>query len=356
MSDVCYAEKSWNPLASTVELTTLTLRAEGRRTALAHLNLVAMGEAFLRGQWVGGGGSERVLGDGPAGGGVVPVVRASGSVMLVKARRAREFAQALGQLAVAQSGGAEAVAALAAQAQHDGVPLWIARRQSSGPTGEMITVTVDRRLVRADVWGPGTPVIRLRGPYGMPARHRDAASMLTVTIGEQPATLSVTHSWRKSQRTVSLQSAQGHWELRRRNGRASRLLRNGQLVAELSRAQAADHRGRPLLPLADVWYESRDPLDALVAQFFAIAFALGDGTGSIRFGTRRPAPSPGEPIAWEQPWFTHIGGGSEDSGGGSDGADGWGDGGGNSDGGGGDGGGGDGGGDGGGGDGGGGGD
>ncbi|MBC3981596.1 hypothetical protein H8N01_03170, partial [Streptomyces sp. AC536] len=326
MNDVSYAERSWVPLAVTVELNDRSLRVGGTRTPLSHLNMVAMADAFLRGQWLGGGGAERPLDGLPTGSGVVPVVRASGSVKPVKARRAREFADALGQMAVRVSGGAEAVATAAAQARGEGVPLWIARRQAPGPTGP-ITVTVDRRLVRADVWGADTPVVRLRGPYGMPYGTRDAASLLTVTVDERPASLAVRQSWRKSQRAVTLRTERGEWELRRYDHRGSELRRDGRLVARLTRAEPARTRDQPLLPLAGVRYESADPLDAVLAQFFAIAFALGDGTGSIRFGTRRPAPDPGEPITWEQPWFTHIGGGSDDSGGGS-GGDGWGDGGG----------------------------
>ncbi len=168
VNDVSYAERSWVPLAITVELNDRSLRVGGSRTPLSHLNMVAMADAFLRGQWLGGGGAERPLDGLPTGSGVVPVVRASGSVKPVKARRAREFADALGQLALRRSGGADAVAVAAAQARGEGVPLWIdspppgARAHRPHHRDRGPPAGARKRL------GRGHPVVRLRGPYGMP--------------------------------------------------------------------------------------------------------------------------------------------------------------------------------------------
>ncbi|MFE0733222.1 hypothetical protein ACFW2X_34320 [Streptomyces antibioticus] len=100
MSQVLYSERSWNPLARTVELTEAGLRRGGRTTALGELNLAAMAEAFLRGRWLGGGGAERPrerLANGP---GVVPVTRVTGTAAPLRVRHAAEFADRLGELAV----------------------------------------------------------------------------------------------------------------------------------------------------------------------------------------------------------------------------------------------------------------
>ncbi|MFS8666100.1 MAG: hypothetical protein LOD84_10585, partial [Limnochordales bacterium] len=59
LSRVLYGEQSWNPLARTVELTEERLRVGRRATPLEELHLAAMAEAFQRGQWLGGGGTER---------------------------------------------------------------------------------------------------------------------------------------------------------------------------------------------------------------------------------------------------------------------------------------------------------
>ena len=71
MSQVLYGERSWNPLARTVELTGDQLRRGGRATPLGELNLGAMAEAFRRGSWLGGGGAHR-SGVGHRRGVVVP--------------------------------------------------------------------------------------------------------------------------------------------------------------------------------------------------------------------------------------------------------------------------------------------
>ncbi|WP_059010377.1 hypothetical protein [Streptomyces specialis] len=334
MSNVIYAEKSWNPLSVSVNLTDGELRVGTRRMPLAELNLPAMADAYLRGGWLGGGGSERPLSAIPAGAGTVPVIRATGAAKPVRVRRAAEFVRVLGDLAVRLSGGRDAVAQAAERAAHEGVPLWMARRVAHGPAGPVV-VAVDRRLVRADVWTPGLPVARLRGPYGMPAGLTDVPPALVVTLGEMPAHITLVQNWRKSKRTVIVQAAQGRWELWRHDARASRLLRDGRPVALLRRPAPTAGRGDVLLPLADVRHETGDPLDAVVAHFFAVVFGLGDATGTIRFGTRHRLPEPEEPRVWEEPWFTGLGRGGDDSGPGG-GGDGWSDGG---DGGGGDGGG-----------------
>lgn len=61
MSQALYSERSWNPLARTVELTEDGLRVGGWTMPLSELNLGAMAEAFQRGCWLGGGGTERPL-------------------------------------------------------------------------------------------------------------------------------------------------------------------------------------------------------------------------------------------------------------------------------------------------------
>ncbi|MFE7973941.1 hypothetical protein [Streptomyces shenzhenensis] len=165
MSQVLYGERSWNPLARTVELTEDRLQRGGNSTPLSELNLGAMAEAFQRGRWLGGGGAERPLGRLADGAGIVPVTRITGTTTPVKVRQAAEFARALGKLAVRHCGGPDQVAALAARARAEGVPLWIARRFAPGPAGP-VAVTVERRLVRVDVWGPHAPVVRIRAPHG----------------------------------------------------------------------------------------------------------------------------------------------------------------------------------------------
>lgn len=52
-----------------------------------------------------------------------------------------------------------------------------------------------------------------------------------------------------------------------------------------------------LLPLAPVRYESADPLDAVMAQVFAVAFGIGDTTGLARFRSERRPVNGAEPPA-----------------------------------------------------------
>ncbi|MFE0674312.1 hypothetical protein [Streptomyces sp. NPDC058867] len=350
VNQVLYAEQSRNPLARTVELTEEGLRRGFRTTPLGELNLAAMADAYLRGQWLGGGGSERplqALADGP---GAVPVTRATGTTKPYKVRDAAGFARTLGELAVRHCGGPERVAALAQQARTEGVPLWLARRYAPGPTGA-VAVAVDRSLVRVDVWAPGAPVVRIRAPYGFLGEGADSSQGLRLTVGEAPAQLTFTKKLRKSRSRVEVRCAGHCWELRRESARSSWLLRDERRVALLSR-----HAGRPelqpgtiLLPLTPVYHESGDPLDAVMAHAFAVAFGFGDTTGAARFRRERRRRLGGEPVApdywWDRPWFSNLGQGRDDneSGGGdgwgSDGGDG-GDGSGGGDGGGGDGGGG----------------
>jgi hypothetical protein len=328
VSRVLYGERSWNPLARTVELTEDALRRGGRVTPPSELNLAAMAEAFLRGYWLGGGGTERPLGHLPDGPGIVPVTRATGTTRPLKVRRAAEFAHALGEWAVRHCGGPQGVAALADRARAEGVPLWIARRYAPGPAGP-VTVAVDRNLVRVDVWGPDAPAVRIRAPFGFNRQGHEPSQGLRLTVGDVAAELSLVRKKRKSKRRVEVRLPGAHWELRRESARGSWLLRDERPVALLTRP-----RGRPvpepgsvLLPLTPVRYESSDPLDAVMAQVFAVAFGLGDTTGAARFrAERRRRMNGGEPVAadvwWDRPWFSNLGTGSEDNEPG--GADGWG--------------------------------
>lgn len=327
MSDSIYAESSWNPLARTVELTEHTLRVGTRTTPLDELNLAAMADAYQRGGWLGGGGVERGLGDLPDGPGRVPVTRVTGTSNPVKVRRAAEFARHLGELATQRCGGPGQVAAFAARAQSEGVPLWMARRYAPGPAGD-ITVAVDRRLVRADVWGPGAPVVRIRAPHGLYASDRSPARGLVVTVGAETASLTLTKVWRKSRSSVTLRTSQGEWELQREGSMSSRLVRGGRRVALLARPgrrpRPAD--GSVLLPLARIGHETSDPLDAVVAHAFAVAFGLGDTTGTYRFRALPPQRDwQGEPLLsdWGEPWYSNLGSGSDDNDS-SGGGDGWG--------------------------------
>ncbi|MFF1547963.1 hypothetical protein [Streptomyces sp. NPDC058291] len=349
MSQVLYGERSWNPLARTVELTGDHLRDGGRSTPLDELNLAAMAEAFQRGCWLGAGGTERPLERLAEGAAVVPVTRVTGAATPVRVRQAAEFARTLGELAVRRCGGPAQVAALADRARAEDVPLWIARRFAPGPAGP-ITVAVDRRLVRVDVWGPDAPAVRIRAPHGYAPFAADPSGGLRLTVGDVTAELVLKRKFRKSKRYAEARLPGRHWVLRRENALTSRLLRDERCVALLTRPprRQAPEPGAVLLPLTPVRYESPDPLDAVMAQVFAVAFGLGDTTGSARFRPERRPASGGEPLAsdagWDRPWFTNLGHGSDDNepgggdGWGADGGDGGGDGGGG-DGGGGDGGG-----------------
>ncbi|MEU0082914.1 hypothetical protein [Streptomyces sp. NPDC006274] len=322
-----YSERSWNPLARIVELTEDRLRSGGRTMPSSELNLGAMAEAFQRGCWLGGGGAERPLerlADGP---GVVPVTRVTGTATPVRVRQAAEFARKLGELAVRQCGGPEQVAALAAQARAEGVPLWIARRFAPGPAGP-IAVVVDRRLVRVDVWGPHAPVVGIRAPHGFYRDATDPSKGLCLTVGDVAAELALKKKLRKSKSSVEVRLAGRHWVLRRENAVSSWLLCDERRVALLTRPprRPVPQPGTVLLPLVPVRYESPDPLDAVMAQVFAVAFGLGDTTGLARFPSQRRTVNGGEPIAadegWDRPWFSNLGHGSDDNEHG--GGDGWG--------------------------------
>ncbi|WP_432157505.1 hypothetical protein [Streptomyces sp. bgisy153] len=328
MSEVLYGERSWNPLARVVELAEEGLRRGGRVTPLDELNLAAMAEAYLRGHWLGGGGAERPLERLAEGTGVVPVTRVTGSATPVKVRQAAEFARALGELAVRRCGGPDQVGALADRARAEGVPLWIARRYASGPAGP-VTVAVDRRLVRVDVWGPPAPVVRLRAPHRFDRDSPQPAKGLRLTVGDATAQLSLRKKLRKSKSTVEVRlPGQAHWVLRREDALSSWLLRDGRRVALLTRParRPALDPGEVLLPLAPVRYESADPLDAVMAQVFSAAFGLGDTTGHARFPSQRRPAATGEPLAadwaWDRPWFSNLGSDGQDNE--SGGGDGWG--------------------------------
>ncbi|CAL9475984.1 hypothetical protein [Streptomyces sp. enrichment culture] len=331
MSQVLYGEQSWNPLARTVELAEDRLRVGRRTTPLGELHLAAMAEAFLRGRWLGGGGAERPLHLLPEGPGVVPVTRVTGTTRPVRTRKAAAFARLLGELAVRHSGGPAQVAALADRARAEGVPLWIARRFAPGPAGP-VTVAVDRRLVRADVWGPRAPVVRLRAPGGYDSRDRSPSRGLHVTVGEAAAELVLKDAMRRSRRRVEVRIPGRAWAVTRESAVTSLVRCDDRPVAVLSRpasSRPVPDPGALLLPLTPVRLEGGDPLDAVMAHFFAVAFGIGDTTGSPRFRSRRPPTAPavaGEPVGsdldWGRPWFTNLGSGSEDNEPG--GSDGWG--------------------------------
>lgn len=327
MSQALYSERSRNPLARTVELTEQELRRGGKVTPLRELNLPAMAEAFLRGHWLGGGGSERPLDRLATGSGIVPVTRVTGTTVPLTVRRAAEFTQQLGSLAVRHCGGTAQLSALAERARAEGVPLWIARRYAHGPAGQ-VAVAVDRRLVRVDVWGPGSPPIRIRAPHGFLSSTADQAHGLRMTVGDIPAALVLKKKLRKAKSYAQARLPQGVWELRRANYTSSWLLRDEQRVALIQKPPRRPDLDPDtvLLPLAPVHYESRDPLDAVMAQAFAVAFGLGDTTGTARFRLRRSHTSAGEPLvpddAWGRPWFSNLGSGRDDNEPG--GSDGWG--------------------------------
>ncbi|MBB1255447.1 hypothetical protein [Streptomyces alkaliterrae] len=346
MSDTLYAERSWNRLTNTVQLSAEHLKAGGRRVPIAELNLLAMADAHRHGRWLGGGGLYRPLEHLSAGPGSVPVARACGAIRPVRVKHARRFADELGTLALRLSGGPDAVAYAADQAARLGVPLWIARRAAHTPAGP-VTVAVDRRLVRVDVFADGLPPVRLRGPYGLRAARPDPTADLTLTVGDERAAFTVRQSWRKTRRSVSVRTSAGHWELVWRDRVWSALVRDGRPAAQLSSPGAA---GQPpsqdgIRPLAAVRHQSTDPMDALMAHFFGVACGLGAHVGQLRFGARREQPDPGSDAAWTGPWYTDVGTDSDDCGPAADACDGGGGssdgGGGDSDGGGGDGGGGD---------------
>ncbi|WP_245997436.1 hypothetical protein [Streptomyces armeniacus] len=322
MSDeYLYTETSRNPFAWLVRLDDRNLRIGLRWIPLDELNFPAMADAYLRGGWLGGGGSERPLAHLGDARGIVPVTRISGSSMIVKPRRAADFARALGELAVLRSGGPEAVGRLASQARAVGVPLWIARRSAHGPHGP-VTVAVDRRGVRVDVWAEGAPTVRIRAPQGVSLDRKNQTRNLEMTIGDEPAALTIDTSRLLSKNTVTVAAANRQWELRKHGRRGSQLVRDGQPVAVLKRPDRPTGHV-PLLPLADVEYGSTDLVDDVVAHALAVSFGLGESTGTVRFGGQGELVQLGDPDLWGQPWFTGVGTGSQDSGPGA-GGDGWG--------------------------------
>ncbi|MER8232680.1 hypothetical protein [Streptomyces sp. NPDC094049] len=327
MSGVLYGERSRNPFARTVELTGDRLRRGGTSTPLDVLNLGAMAEAYLRGRWLGGGGSERPLDRLPEGPGVVPVTRVTGTATAVKVRDAAAFARELGELAVRLSGGPAGVAALADRAAAEGVPLWMARRLAGGPAGP-VTVAVDRRLVRVDVWGPHAPVVRMRAPYGFRPEAAEPSRGLRLTVGDVTAGLELHKRVRRSRSSVEVTLPGQRWSLRRGSATSSWLLRDEHHVALLSRParRRAAWQDTVLLPLGPVRYESDDPQDAVMAQFFSVAFGLGDTTGLARFPARRRTRAGAEAVVtdsdWDCSWYSNLGTGGEDCEAG--GGDGWG--------------------------------
>jgi len=309
--EVVYEDKTWNPLLSSVRLTASEAKLGICRMPAQELNTAAMADAYLRGRWLGGGGMEHALEEIPKENGTVPVTRASGSCAPFKVRQPAALVAHLGPWAVRACGGAEAVAAAAQRAAAEGVPLWMAQRTAYGPAGALLAVAVDRRSVRADVWGPDAPAVRLRGRAGPRIDQRAMAAQLAVSVGESAAELTAVEPGAGPAADpggrVAVRTEWGTWELVRQHDRSSRLLRDGRPVAWLVRPAPAPDDAL-LLPLADVRYETPDPLDAVMAHFFAVSFGLGKWTGVVRFGSHSdfPLPEPGEPQQWEQPWHTGL--------------------------------------------------
>ena len=327
---VVYTERSWNPLAANVRLTTAGLsQTRGPHVRVGDMNLMAMAEAYQRGRWVGGGGMERALARIAEGRGAVPLIRVTGSAQVVRVRQAAAFAQALGALAVELSGGPEEVAAAGRRAEAEGVPLWMARRSAPGPHDGPVVVAVDRRLVRADVWAegaPGTPAVRLRGEAGLTTEQvRTRNPPLTVTVAGRPAVLSVLDSSFRGL-IAALRTVKVRWELEGQGVESSRLLRGNRPVALLTRRRDWELRYATVEPLMDVRYESDDPLDAVVAHFFGAVCGAGDENALIRLGTAHRVRDPygsggaGPGYGWDTPWSTDVG--HEPSGGGGGGSDG----------------------------------
>jgi len=152
---------------------------------------------------------------------------------------------------------------------------------------------------------------------------------LRLTVGEATAELVLRKKLRKAASAVEVRLPGAHWVLRRESATRSWLLRDGRRVALLARpphrpARAPDTVLRPLSP---VRHETDDPLDAVMAQAFAVTFGIGDTTGTARFRPERYTHGGGgEPVAddvsWDRPWFSNLGNGREDNE--SGGGDGWG--------------------------------
>lgn len=122
------------------------------------------------------------------------------------------------------------------------MPLWIARRHAPGPAGPAgpVTVAVDRRQIRVDVWGPHAPAVRLRAPHGFLGNDSVGGTGLVLTVGDTVARLVLRKKFRKSRSTVEIGLPDRQWTLRRVNAVASRLFRGGRPVALLVRC--AEHR------------------------------------------------------------------------------------------------------------------
>ncbi|WP_052847384.1 hypothetical protein [Streptomyces avicenniae] len=313
MTRFVYTEPGRNPLRRGVALDDAYLYAGGR-VPLGHLNLAAMADAFLRGQWLGGGGGVRPLDLPGAPPGNVPVTLVSGATRPLYPKDPREFAQRLGELAVHHSGGPHGVAAQAARAAAEGVPLWLARRVAASPAGP-VTVTLDRALARADVWADGLPAARLRGPAGRPAERAGLAAGLALSLGTALASL-VPARARDGGGQVTVASAHGRWTLRHVDRRSSAVLRDGRPVAALTRPprRSAARGSRPLLrPLVAVRHAGgAEPLDAVVAHLLAAVCGVGDATGSIRLGSHTSLL--GMPGGWVASWFTDVATGKDGDG------------------------------------------
>ncbi|MFJ8444826.1 hypothetical protein [[Kitasatospora] papulosa] len=92
--------------------------------------------------------------------------------------------------------------------------------------------------------------------------------------------------------------------LRREDATSSWLLRDDRRVALLTRPPRRQARtpDTVLRPLSPVRHETTDALDAVMAQAFAVAFGMGDTTGTARFRPERHTGSEGEPVATDLAW------------------------------------------------------
>ncbi|MDT0341997.1 hypothetical protein [Streptomyces litchfieldiae] len=278
MPRTLYEETSRNPFASRIRLGEHDLVVGGRRTPLAELNLTAMADAYLRGQWLGGGGTERPLAWLRQERGVVPVIRVTGAAQPLRPRNAAEFARAgrVGGAAQRRSGGrvrGRGARGARGRAAVDRAPHGARPARRGGGHGGPAAGAGGRV-------GDGLPAVRLRGSHSLTvAALRVPVPPLAVTVGGEPATLSVVRSALKSRRAVKLRTRWGDWELRRQDYRRSVLLCDGRRVALLGRPDRSELRGRVVLPLARVELASADPLDVVLAHFFAVVCGLGDGWG-----------------------------------------------------------------------------
>ncbi|OEU95976.1 hypothetical protein [Streptomyces oceani] len=356
-----YHEPTGNPFDKPVRLCAEHLRIGRQRVPLGELNLPAMADAYLRGSWLGGAGSEQPLWHVEMAR-AVPVTRISGSTFLVRPLQPAVFAQELGELAVRASGGPETVAWHAQRAAEEEVPLWIARRWAHGPHG-LVSVAVDRLSQRVDVWAvdtsaptepetpaaavpvsssesparpnspvspdssvsPGPPAsphpsaspVRIRAPYGLVTGSADPARGLRLTIGPDSVDLDIADlvprlDQQSIASTLTVRTPHHEWLLRKAGWRSSELLRDTHPIATI-RKPGRRRAPEPLLALATVEYGDCDPQDVLLIHALAVAFRLGRFTGGVRLAPQNRLRDTTRDV-WGQPWWTGVGSCPGDSG------------------------------------------